>query len=370
MLHKTNIFCLLAAFVYIFGSAEAKVQAQTASDSLLLEQIISEIIKSHPSVKQAEELLNIADAKIGLSHSAYLPNIDASGSMTLIGPVPSISFLGREIEMAPALNYNAGINYNQTIYDFGKTSKNIEYENENKNLSQQTIEQVKQTMAIIATNTFYTLVFLQNALEIKEEQLKTLNEHLEIATKRKETGSGIEYDVLSTKVKISGIESQKIDLETAIKSVGSVINSLLGLSDKNIIRVKKELNIKLSSIEPDSMVSYALNNRAEIKIAQEKSKLANLMYNITKLQNNPILIGYATGGFKNGYMADLYALKPNFTAGIGFKLPIFDGNRKKHSLTLVKSAVQNCDYEIEQAKRNITNDVIQNQSNVKASEKK
>ena len=40
----------------------------------------------------------------------------------------------------------------------------------------------------------------------------TLNEHLDYVEKMRATGSATEYQVLATKVKISTVESQKVDL--------------------------------------------------------------------------------------------------------------------------------------------------------------
>ena len=78
---------------------------------------------------------------------------------------------------------------------------------------EQTLEQVKQKLSLFTVNNFYTLVYLQAAIKIKDEQLVALNEHLEYIEKMMATGSATEYQVLTTKVKISTVESQKVDLD-------------------------------------------------------------------------------------------------------------------------------------------------------------
>lgn len=348
---------------------------QSSNDSLSLDEIIKNVMQNHPSVKEAEEALNAADAKINIAKAGYLPNIDATGSFTRIGPPPVISFEGMKFQMAPDNICNTSINYNQSIYDFGRTSRDVRVQKENKNLAQASLEQLKQSMALLVMNTFFSLVYLQDAIIINNDQLKTLKEHLDFIVKKKETGSATEYEVLSTQVKISNVESQKIDLEAYRITMISLINILQGQPDTNNVVVKKELTKDQPQMVPDSLVPYAINNRDEIKIANEKAKIADLTYRFIQAQYNPIFEFYASAGWKNGYMqnghtSDLYIMTANYSAGIGLTIPIFNATRTKNNLHLTKSQMQSTDYELEVAKRNITNEVVQAKANMTASEEK
>jgi outer membrane protein TolC len=375
-LRLISIFIVLTFnFVHqisIYGQQKnSTAGSQLQADSLLLSQIINDVIQNHPSVKQAAEALNIADAKIGLAKAGYYPYVDLSGSYTRIDPVPTITLepFGKFV-MAPNNNYNASLNYNQNIYDFGRTSKDVAYQNESKNLTQQSIEQLKQEMAFMVTNIFYTLLYLQDAIDIKKEQLQTLKEHLDFIIKKKETGSATEYEILTTQVKISGVESQKIDLETARISMVSAMNTLLGRPEMNPINVKKELEIELPAQVSDSLISYAENNRNEMRIAQENTKLANLTYQLAKSQHNPILGLYASGGWKNGYFPNLNVMEANYAVGIGLQVPLFNATKTKNNVLLSKSLIQTADYATEVVRRNIANEVVQSKANVSASQEK
>ena len=144
----------------------------------------------------------------------------------------------------PNNNYSASVNYEQLVYDFGRTRQNIEFENENKAISEQTLEQVKQKLSLFAVNNFYTLVYLQAAIKIKDEQLAALNEHLAYVEKMMATGSATEYQVLSTKVKISTVESQKVDLIAALTAQQASLNSLLGNDQTTNPVVKTEFSVE------------------------------------------------------------------------------------------------------------------------------
>jgi len=371
MIHKLNKFVLvLLLFSGLLQIEKAKGQS-LVTDSLSLNEIIREVTTNHPMVKKAMEDLNVADAKIGLAESNYQPNIDFATSYSRMGPISNISIpdLG-SFSLVPHDNYSATINVNQTIYDFGKTEKSILLEKQSKELTLQSVEQVKQKLSQAVIANYYTLVYLQEALKIKDQQLETLNEHLKFIKKKQETGSATQYEVLTTEVRISTIENQRTDLETARQIQVCQLNSLLGKPESTKQQVKKDLNVSLPGLQDDVLITSAMQNRDEMKLASEKAKLAQLRYNLTDTQNNPVLNAFLSGGIKNGYIPYLYDPKPNFVAGIGLKVPVFDGKRNKYNLAQAQSAIQSNDQETEIARRNIVNEVVEGEANVKASQKK
>lgn len=363
---KHQLFTVLS--LLFLSSMPVKSQTQ---DSLSLKTIIGEVVSNHPLVKKAMEELNASVAKIGLAQSDYQPIIDFASSYSRVGPVPVISIPGMgPFCFTPHDNYSAVFNVNQVICDFGKKEKSIMLEKEGKELIRQTVEQVKQKLAQAVIGNFYTLVFLQEAIKIKVELLKTLNGHLLNIKKKQETGSATQYEVLTTQVRLSTIENQKTDLETAHIVQVCQLNSLLGQPETKAQQVKAELNIPLLNLQYDSLVTLAMQNRDEIKLAAEKGKLANLRYSLTSMQNNVAFNGFLSGGIRNGYAPYVYDPKINFVAGVGMKVPIFDGKRNKYNLVQAKTAILANDQETEIVRRNIVNEVVENLANVNASQKK
>jgi len=363
----------LAFFVSIcsYGQMATGTSAVQTGDSLTLKSIISEIIKMHPTVKGAEEALNAADARIGLAKAGYYPNVDFGANYSNIGPVIKITIPSMgSFQLYPENNYSAAINYKQTIYDFGRTRTNIELENESKVYGELAIEQVKQKMSIVAINNFYTLDFLQDALVIKEQELTNLNNHLKYVQTKKATGSATDYEILTTQVRISTIESQKVDLLTALKVQQAYLNSLLGLPEKSTPVVKRELETVGPDINSDSLLEYAYRNRDEMLLNKKKISMAEMRYELTRTLNRPYLGFMASGGAKNGYLPDLNALKMNYVVGFGFSVPIFDANKTKYNLQQAKVAINTLDFETESTKRSISSDVAQAEAYVTSAEQK
>ena len=371
MIHKFNRFVLILLPVAGLLSVGTVKSQSLEPDSLSLNSIISEVVQNHPMVRKAMEDLNNSDAKIGLAKSANLPNIDFGANYSRIGPVSEITIpdMGT-FSFMPNDNYSAAFYANQTLYDFGKTEKNILLEKQGKVISVQTIEQVKQKLSQAVIGNYFALVFFQEALKIKDEELATLNEHLNYVQKKLATGSATNYEILTTQVRISAVENQKTDLLTAKQMQMTQLNSLLGKPETKTLHVKKELGLLTPEIQTDSLIAVAMRNRDEMKLAGEKTTLAQLRYNLTNAQNNPVLSAFLSGGVKNGYIPNLLDPKANYVAGVGLKIPVFDGYRKKYNLVQAQSSIQSINQDTEIARRAIVDEVVEAEANLNASKKK
>lgn len=347
------------------------VNENTISDSLTLKNVIRKVITTYPAVKIAEEAILNADSRIALAKTGYNPEIDMTASFTNLGPVTKLTLPDfGTFQLYPGNNYSASINYRQLIYDFGRTRQNAALENEGKSIGQQTLEQVKQKLSFYTINSYYSLLFLQAAIKIKDEQLSALNEHLQYIQKVQATGSATEYQVLTTKVRISTVESQKVDLTASLTAQQAALNSLMGNANTSKPVVRNEVSVEPPVIPADSVVIYAFRNRDEVLINEKRAALAELKFGMVKLQNKPMLSLQASGGAKNGYIPYLNRLTPNYVVGLGLRVPIFDGMKNKYNLSQAQSAITTLSYESEVTKRGISNEVYESEALMFAANKK
>src|ERR1035437_5972446 len=257
-IYKLTIILLLLPFTLVQGQKNIEI----SSDSLTLNAILNEVINNYPSIKKAQTDIASSDAKIGLAKTAYLPNIDATGSYTLLGPTTSLTMPGLgTFQLFPPDMYSVALNISESIYDFGKTEKNITFAKQSKELVGLSVDQLKQKLSGLMVGNFYSIVFLQEAIKIKNEELATLNEHLQFVQKKFATGSSTNYEILTTKVRISSIENQETDLLNALKIQLSQLNSFLGKPQETKLTVKKELLSPQILVSNDSLFSFAFDHR-------------------------------------------------------------------------------------------------------------
>jgi outer membrane protein len=363
-----TIILFISAFLFAVMAAGQNSIADYTTDSIGLQTVIKGVIETHPSVLKAQEAINSVEAGIGLAKAARYPDIDLGAGYTRIGPVPAISVSGLgSFDMAPADNYNASLNIHQTVYDFSKTQKNIQVAESNMGIAGINVDLVKQKLALMTIVNYYTLVYLQEAVHIKVIQLGILEQHLNFVTRKKETGSATEYEILSTKVRISAAKNQKLDMETALSNQLAILNSLLGLPENARIKVRNRLLLQPANVQYDSLINYAIVHRNELALFDLREKQAELRLQSLKIENNPIVSAFASGGLKNGYFPDLNQPKANYAAGLGLKIPVFTATRHRSFMLMANSDINSIKQDIEQNRREISTEVFQDAANLKAS---
>jgi outer membrane protein TolC len=353
--HLKNI---LIFFIILAGPCQVYA-AGPASDTLQLEDAINQMVKQYPTINLAMEALNASDAKIGMARSGYLPDVNISAAYARIGPVPSFDFpqFGH-IKLYPENNYTAGVNVNQTIWDFGRTSGRVSIEQEGRSMAEQNIELVKDLLTKRLIYVYYFLFYSQEALKINDEQIQNLREHLDLIIKEKETGSATDYEVLSTQVKLTAAESQKTDLESNITVQMAILNSFLGQPEGTKVIVSERTFVPMHQEIQDSTISQALRNRMEIKMAEEHIKIMQMHIDLAKSDRNPFITAYASAGGKNGYVPDINKFQANFSAGIGLRIPIYDASRTRNTISLAQSSFLSSKHEKDITALEITNEVV------------
>jgi outer membrane protein len=329
------------------------------SDTLQLEDAINQMMKQYPTINLAMEALNASDAKIGMARSGYLPDIDISAAYARIGPVPSFNFpqFGH-IQLYPENNYTASVNVNQTIWDFGRTSRKVSIEEAGKSMAEQNIDLVKNQLTKRLIYVYYFLFYSQEALKINDEQIQNLKEHLDLINKKKETGSATDYEVLSTQVKLTAAESQKTDLESNRAVQMAILNSFLGQPEGSKIIVSERTFVPMQQEIQDSTIAQALRDRMEIRMAREHVKIMQMRIDLAKSDRNPYIRAYASAGGKNGYVPDINKFQANFSAGIGLRIPIYDASRTKNTISLAQSSYLSSQHEKDVTALEITNEVV------------
>ena len=367
------VIAIISACSLRMTSAQDNKQlpALSSSDSLSLPQILQTVMQSYPTVVKAQEAISAAEAAVGLARSGYYPVVEADAGYTRIDPVPTVTFPGLGTFMfAPNNNYNAGVSVYETLYDFEKTARNIRLQESTKKLSEKYVELIRQKLTLVTSVSYYSLIYLQEAIKIKESQISTLEKHLAFVTKKTETGSSTQYEVLSTQVRLSNAENQKVDLETSRQTQTAILNSLLGLPVAGQLKVRSSFLATEPGIRPDSLITYALEHRYELVMARLRQEHAELNLKSVKVQYNPSVGAFVDGGFKNGYFPDLNTFQANWAGGVGLKVPIFEATRHTNNMKIANTEISMTKQELEETTRNVSTEVFQNEISLQASLKK
>lgn len=339
----------------------ARERSVAPSDSLGLREVIRQVLHNQPDLQEVAAEVEAGEARIKESETAYYPHVEGVGSYNRIAPVPAFTFAnGSSISIAPKNNYNFDVTVEQTIYDFGRTRANIDLAQSNLITSRDRAPVVKWTLSYYTVQVFYSILYLRQSIVVENKQISALKHDLELVAKRIQSGSAIQYDMLTTKVQLAREQNNKLDLENHLNQELINLKKLMGLSQESPLNIKGSFEMNLN--QPAVNSSADLQNRPDYKELTDKEQSLMQQEKATGKMNMPSLNFGFNGGFKNGYPQDLQKMFGNVVLGVNLKVPIFDGSATKYREQEVSASLKEVQARRENLKRNIEAQIAQAQS--------
>jgi outer membrane protein TolC len=316
-------------FTYIFLFIIQGIYCQNKGIPIDLKRAVDNTIQRYPLITQLNRQAEAIDSRVNQLKSNYLPSVDADFSYARLGPIQAIAFGPETFQLYPANNYDAHVEMGYTVYDFGKRDAMVDLVSSGKNTALDNVEMAKTTLAYQAVQAYYSILFLQESLKLKDEQIANLNIHLQNTTDKVKSGTATDFDVLTTQVKVSVVQNQKIDIENDIRKQEIQLKSLMGMTPDARIYVTGNFSYIKINMDADSLVQVALHDRSDLKIARDNEMTANFQKLNARKNDMPSLHFEFEYGFKNGFIPNIDVLRGNFAAALNFKVPIYNGSKEE-----------------------------------------
>jgi outer membrane protein TolC len=336
---------LLLTLYFIFLFLVPVYSQQAGSDSLTINEAIKHTLSNQPLINQAMEQINAIEARLKEQNGNYLPTVEGNLSYAYIGPVISLAFPGLgNFDFNTVNNYDMHVSANQILYDFGRRDAAVELTKSYRLSAEEQINLIKSNLTYQTIQIFYTILFIEESIDVKNEQINNLNGHLDIAKKKVASGSSTDFDVLTTEVRVASAQNDLLDLQNTLNKGKIYLNSLMGNDGGMTINLSGSFIITNADLNEVSLISKAYSARPEIKLARENESSAKLSAQVAELGNKPTLAAGLSYGLKNGFFPNLDVLRGNWMAGVSATISIFDGYktdaRKEEAEAGLKSSAQ------------------------------
>jgi outer membrane protein TolC len=316
---------LTASVIALQGSA-----AQTSPHvSLSVGDAVALVLSRNPALVESGHDIDASRARADQSRSGYLPSAEAEATYVLLAPVSVFDLPGESIKVFPYNNYDGHIGVRQTIYDFQKTSAQVGLADSRTVLAEDSREAVKRDLEVRAAETFYVILFLRRSIEVQNEQVQTLQEHLAIARRKTEAGTATQLDELTTQVRVAAAQNVKIGLENNLRSAEITLRRLAVLPSDAPLDLRGEFSPAVFPLDRDSLKKAALTGRIEARSADDALASARAQQRAAGANDAPSLNASLLYGVKNGYIPNLDVLRGNIVGVVDLRIPIFDGNRTR-----------------------------------------
>jgi outer membrane protein len=350
----------LATAISLTGQAWVGVCLGAAPpDSLTLEEAVRLALASHPAVAQAEQAVAVAQARIGSSGSARYPDLALAGSYTRIGPVPEIDFAGNAFELAPANNYDFHVGLRQTVYDFGRTNTALDLARTGRQAAVDYVEQVKSSIAYQTMTTFNSILILRESVAVLDDEIIALNQHLEATRKKVGAGTATDFDVLTTQVRVAAAANDRIEAASSLETQEIVFRELVGLDEDASVMISGDFARTERTFADSALRATAFAERPEMVAARDAETAARLEVRLAALGDKPSVGFILSSGLATGYPDNLNQLKPNYAAGLDFRVPIFNGYRTRSQRREAEAGLRMAEAHTNDLRRRIAVEVAQ-----------
>lgn len=369
-----------------------------------LEECIEHALKNNISIKQSEIELELADIQKSDAIGNFLPSLNASAMNawnTGLTQNVTTGILQTQTTRNSSYSITAGVNLFNGLRNIRMHQRAVL----SKLAAQYNVDKMKDDIALMVANSYLQILLNKANLEVIESQNRLTQEHFQRSSDLVDAGMLPRGDLLEIQATDAN-EKQRIAV-----AENEVRISLINLAQLLLIKDYENFDIADREIEilPNEIIekpvreiiSIAMENRPEIKIAENRVKLAEKDLELERSNYYPSLAGFfnyntresgADRILQGGINPDEPAMPigiveetgqvvvaPNFafitepplpfveqlwrndgvSYGVQLNVPIFNGMSVRNNVKRRKLEVQNLEYQLEQAQLDLESTVYQ-----------
>jgi outer membrane protein len=343
----------------------AQTTVDTSAKVVTLKQCVDFALRNQPAVRQSaiDEAINERDIKISLS--AWLPQINGSGSYdyyfkgTPVATTGSAAFptTGGNINNISTLGLQASqVIYNNDVLQAAKAAKysRLYYK---QNMVSSQINVVSDV-----SKAFFDVLLSTKQLDILNEDIARLQRSLKDAYSRYQAGVVDKTDYKQATIALNNSLASRKQTEESIKSKFAFLKQIMGINPNNGLVLSYDSAHYESEAIIDTNQRLDVNNRIEYQLLQTQKSLQNINVNYYKWGFLPTVsaVGNYNLLYLNNSFSGLYNNAfPSAYAGLTLGIPIFTGGKRLQNLSKARLQVDRADLDIVNSRNTINTEYVQ-----------
>jgi outer membrane protein len=334
-----------------------------------LQTAIDKAFATHPDIKIAEYNLESARGTYNAARESYGPAVTLSHETGRYGQDASVSVGGiTRYARAVGNSYSNTAKVSVPIYTAGELEGTVA--KAKANYEAYVLGEHKSYMDLKKTTTdaYYTLLECVNTVNVAQESVTTLADHLKNVKAQFDVGVVAKVDVLRSEVELSNARQTLIKAQNAYDLSESNLDNIMGIPQSTKLAPKETLQYAPYNSNMDYCINYALANRPDLRQSALAVKAAQGSLDIAKSGYRPQVAASASNVWENGSWPGTD--NSNWTAGIGVSINAFDSGVTKSKVSAAKAALLAQEETHRQNLDSATLDVRQCYLNLRESEKR
>ena len=360
-----------------------------------LKECVDHALEHNISVKQSLLDIDLAEQDVINAKGNFMPSLSASASQNFnFG-----SFIGQDGSRikSDTRGNNFGLNTGVTIFNGFRNLNTYKQAKLGVKSSQLQLSLLKDNVSMTLVNAYLNILFNKENLKIANEQLTISLNQLDQITSQVEAGIKPRSDLLDAESTIASNRESIVNAENSLDLSLLSLSQTLQVSPKDFDIEEVQINLASASLAYNSsgeILSYALDNRAEIKNAELIIENSDFGVKLAQSAFSPSLsFGAGLGSSYQHRQGALdvrseFAQDPNtgsvietivpngfneqldnnlgYNLGFNLSVPIFNGFKTKANVSKAKINREKSILNLEQAKQDITTTITQAYADAKA----
>ncbi|MBQ8852870.1 MAG: TolC family protein [Alistipes sp.] len=375
-------FLMMLGFAALALTVSAQEQQQAAQPEqklvLSLEQALEIALSENPTIKIADQQIEIKRyAKQGTYASLY-PQIDATASYQRVikKQTMSMDFGGQTqtIKVGSDNSFNGGVTLGMPVVN-AQLWQSLKVSALDVELAVEQARSSRIDMIEQVTKAYYGILLAKQSQELYQSVYDNAVENNDIVKKKFDVGAVSEYDLIRSNVTVQNALPNVIEAEYTVTLALWQLKALLGIDLQREIDVIGSLMDYVHVLDKSYDISQLnLENNTTLKQLDMQEQMLEHAVKITKLANVPSLSVNAaylyTALGNDGKFFNKEAWNPYSYAGLQLNIPIFAGNKRRAATREARLNLANLQLQRENVERQLRVGIVQYLNNMQSSVKK
>ncbi len=367
-----------AASLFAVSAQEQSAAQPEQKLVLTLEQALEIALSENPTIKIADQQIEIKRyAKQGTYASLY-PQIDATASYQRVikKQTMSMDFGGQTqtIKVGSDNSFNGGITLGMPVVN-AQLWQSLKVSALDVELAVEQARSSRIDMVEQVTKAYYGILLAKQSYDLYQRVYDNAVDNHDIVKKKFDVGSVSEYDLIRSNVSVQNALPNVIEAEYTVTLALWQLKALLGIDLQRNIDVTGSLMDYVHALDKSYDISQLnLENNTTLKQLDVQEQMLEHAVKITKLANVPSLSLNAaylyTALGNDGKFFNKGAWNPYSYAGLQLNIPIFAGNKRRAATREAKLNLANIQLQRENIERQLRVGIVQYLNNMQSSVKK
>lgn len=299
-------------------------------------EAVAQALAANPQVKLSFEQVALLEGRIVEARADALPEISwntlgmRSRDPGLLNS-PNFDAFPQEFRDAlspiPANAFSTALDFRQTLFSF-KLGKALAAARIARRAGLQDVLRARQMTALDAIRSYNQLLFAIEQLRVIQNNVQSMQSHLEYARNRRAAGAATELEVLRAEVDVENQRAEALRAENEVGAARATLNTVMLRPTTTPIDPTDTLSIVSFDAEFEAAVKEALTARPELQMLRLQEQFHDTLVDVAAAEAKPSVDFTGSYGFAvrrpDNFFQQEYV---RWSAAVNIAVPLFDGRR-------------------------------------------